>query len=208
MEVVRIGVAGWAVIAVVAGAAIAGCGSNNKVSSPSPSTASFSPTVTSSLSSAVTGPPPGQVTDYGFLLIKPGDVGGNLTAAQPPLLNPNNAPGAAQLFATADNSRRVWDTIVIGADPAAAAAELGTARTTYAGKVSGAWQPLAVGSNGTMISGASADNSQAVTVLLFCEGKTLVTLQFDSPSSDPVDPGGAIEIARKQDAAIKSGLPG
>jgi hypothetical protein len=156
----------------------------------------------------VTGPPPGQVTDYGFLLIKPGDLGGNLTAAQPPLLNPNNAPGVAQLFATADNSRRVWDTIVIGADPAAAAAELGTTRTTYAGKVSGVWQPVTVGSDGAMISGASSDNSQAVMVLLFCEGKALVTLQFDSPSNDPIDPGVATEIARKQDAAIRTGLPG
>lgn len=208
MEVVRIGVAGWAVIAVVVGAAITGCGSNNKASPPSRSPTTSSPAATSSVSSAVTGPPPGQVTDYGFLLIKPGDLGGNLTAAQPPLLNPNNAPGVAQLFAAADNSRRVWDTIVIGADPAAAAAELGTTRTTYAGKVSGAWQPVAVGSHGTMISGASVDNSQAVTVLLFCEGRTVVTLQFDSPSNDPIDPAGAIEIARKQDAAIKSGLPG
>ncbi|MBV8788905.1 MAG: hypothetical protein JOZ00_19730 [Mycobacterium sp.] len=208
MEVGRIGVAGWVVIAVAVGAAITGCGSNNKTGSPPASTTSSSSAVTSSVSSAVTGPPPGQVTDYGFLLIKPADLGGNLTAAQPPLLNPNNAPGVAQLFATVDNGRRVWDTIMIGADPAAAATELGTTRTTYAGKVSGTWQPLAVGSNGTMISGASADNSQATTVLLFCEGKALVTLQFDSPSSDPIDPGVATEIARKQDAAIKTGLPG
>lgn len=207
MEVARIGAAGWLAATVMIGAAITGCGSNNKASSP-PSATSSSNAATSSVSSAVTGPPPGQVTDYGFLLVKPGDLGGNLTAAQPPLLNPNNAPGVAQLFASADNSRRVWDTIVIGADPAAAAAELGTTRTTYAGKVSGAWQPVAVGSNGTMISGASADHSQAVTVLLFCEGKALVTLEFDSPPNDPTDPGVATDIAHKQDAAIKSGLPG
>jgi hypothetical protein len=208
MEVVRIGVAGWAVTAVAVGTAITGCASNSKVPSLSTSTTSPGPAVTSSVSSAVTGPPPGQVTDYGFLLIKPGDLGGNLTAAQPPLLNPNNAPGVAQLFGTADNSRRVWDTITLAADPAAAASELGTTRTSYAGKVSGTWQPVSVGSNGTMISGASADNSQASTVLLFCEGKALVTLQFDSPSNDPVDPGVATEIARKQDLAIKRGLPG
>ena len=208
MEVVRIGVAGWAVTAVTVGVAITGCGSNGKAPSLSTSTTSAGPAVTSSVSSAVTGPPPGQVTDYGFLLIKPGDLGDNLTAAQPPLLNPNNAPGVAQLFATADNSRRVWDTIMIGADPAAAATELGTTRTTYVGKVDGSWQPVSVGSNGTMISGTSADNSQATTVLLFCEGKALVTLQFDSPSNAPTDPGVATEIARKQDLAVKRGLPG
>ncbi len=207
MEVVRIGVAGWAVVTAVLGATLAGCGSDNKASAPSPATSSH-PSVASSVSGTVTGPPPGQVTDYGFLLIKPVDLGDNLTAAQPPLLNPDNAPGVTQLFANADNGHRVWDTIVIGADPAAAAAELGATTTTYAGKVSGAWQPVAVGENGTMISGASADNSQATTVLLFCEGRALVKLQFDSPSNDPFDPGLATEIARKQDGAIKRGLPG
>ena len=32
------------------------------------------------------------------------------------------------------------------------------------------------------------DNSQAVTVLLFTEGKALVSLEFDSAPNDPTDP--------------------
>jgi len=97
---------------------------------------------------------------------------------------------------------------LIVADPAAAAAGLENTKGNYAGKVSGTWQPVDVGSNGTMISGTAPDNSQAVTVLLFTEGKALVNLEFDSAANDPIDPGVATDIGRKQDVAIKNGLPG
>ncbi|OBB91334.1 hypothetical protein [Mycobacterium sp. 852002-40037_SCH5390672] len=202
MEIDRIGIAGWAVVFVVVGSASTGCGGADKASPPS----SSAPASTSS--SAVTGPPSGRPSDYGFLLIKPNDVGGGLTAPQSPMLNPNNAPGVAQLFANADSSRRLWDTIVVAADPSAAAAELATTQGSYNGKVSGNWQPLAVGSNGTTISGTSPDNSQAMMVLAFIEGKAVVTLEFDSAPNDPIDPAVALDIGRKQDAAIKNGLPG
>lgn len=202
MEVDRIGIAGWAVAIVVVGAASTGCGGADKASPPSASS-----TTASTSSSAVTGPPSGQPSDYGFLLIKPNDVGGGLTAPQSPMLNPNNAPGVAQLFANADSSRRMWDTITVAADPSAATAELASTQSGYNGKVNGSWQPLAVGANGGTISGTSPDNSQAMTVLVFTEGKALVTLEFDSSPTDPIDPAVALDIARKQDAAVKAGLP-
>jgi hypothetical protein len=202
VEVDRIGIAGWAVAIVVVGAVSAGCGGGKPSSAPAPS----SPASTSS--SSVTGPPSDQPSDYGSLLIKPNDVGGGLTAPQSPMLNPNNAPGVAQLFANADSSRRLWDTIVIAADPPAAVAELASTQSSYNGKVSGTWQPLAVGANGVTISGTSPDNSQAMTVLVFTEGKALVTLEFDSPPNEPVDPAVALDIGRKQDAAVKKGLAG
>lgn len=206
----RIGIAGrvvWHAAAIVAvGAASTGCGGSDKP--PPPSAAESGPSASPTDSGAVTGPPPGQPTDYGYLLIKPGDVGGGLTAPQSPMLNPNNAPGVAQLFANADSGRRLWDTIVVTADPSAAAAELAGSRAEYAGKVVGDWRPLAVGANGSAISGASPDNYQAMTVLLFTEGKALVTLEFDSAPDDPFDPAVTVDIARKQDDAIKRGLPG
>lgn len=206
----RIGIAARALLRVAAivavGAASAGCGGADE-SSPPPATES-SPAASPPGSSAVTGPPPGQPTDYGFLLIKPSDVGGGLTAPQSPMLNPNNAPGVAQLFANPDSSRRLWDTIVVTADPSAAAAELAGSKSDYAGKVVGDWRPLAVGANGVVVSGASPDNTQAMTVLLFTEGKAFVTLEFDSAPNDPFDPAATLDIARKQDAAIKKGLPG
>jgi hypothetical protein len=208
MELGRITVAGWAIATMVVGTAITGCGNNGKSSSPSSSATSSAAAASSTGSNTVTSPSPGQPTDYSGLLIKASDIGGDLTTPQPPVLNPNNAPGVAQLFANADNSRRIGVTILIVADPATAAAGLENTKTNYAGKVSGTWQPVDVGSNAAMISGKSPDNSQAVTVLLFTEGKALVNLEFDSAPNDPIDPGVATDIGRKQDAAIKSGLPG
>jgi hypothetical protein len=201
MELARITVAGWAVATIVVGTATSGCGNDHKTSTSSTAAPS------SSGSTTVTGPSHAQPTDYSSLLIKPSDIGGDLTTPQPPVLNPNNAPGVAQLFANADNSRRIGDTILIVADPAAAAAGVENTKANYGGKVSGTWRPVDVGSNGAMISGTSPDNSQSVTVLLFTEGKALVNLEFDGAPNDPIDPAVATDIGRKQDAAIKSGLP-
>jgi hypothetical protein len=216
LELTRVTVVGWAAATIVIGTATTGCGNDHKTSSPSSSTTSSSRPSSATSSSAaasstdpnaVTSPPAGQPTDYSSLLIKPSDIGGDLTTPQPPVLNPNNAAGVAQLFASADNSRRIGVTILIVADPAAAVAGLDNTKTNYAGKVSGTWQPVDVGSHGAMISGTSPDNSQGVTVLLFTEGKALVDMEFDSAPNKPFDPGVVTDIGRKQDAAIKSGLP-
>jgi hypothetical protein len=204
MEVARVTVAGWAVATLVAGAVSTGCGNGNKTSSPSSSATSSS---AASSTGSGTAPPSAQPNDYSALLIKASDIGGDFSAAQPPVLNPNGAAGVAQLFANPDNSRRVRDTILIVADPAAAATRLDNTKTNYAGKVSGAWQPVDVGSNGAMVSGTSPDNSQAITVLFFTEGKALVNLEFDSAPNDPIDADVAKDIGRKQDAAIKKRLP-
>jgi hypothetical protein len=205
MEFARITAAGCAVATLVVGAATTGCSTGTKTASPS-SGATSSSSAASSTGSGT--PAPGQPTDYSSLLIKASDVGGDVNAPQPPVLNPNGATGVAQLFANADNSRRIGDTILIVADSATAAAGLDNTKTNYAGKVSGAWQPVDVGSNGTLISGKSPDNSQAITVLLFTEGKALVNMEFDSAPNDPIDADIAKDIGRKQDAAIKKGLPG
>jgi hypothetical protein len=207
MELARISVAGWAVATMVAGTVVAGCGNDHETSSPSSSTTSSGAATPSNGPGAVTSPSPGQPTDYSSLLIKPSDIGGDFTAPQPPVLNPNNAAGVAQLFANPDNSRRIGVSILILADPAVAKTGIDNTKTNYAGKVTGTWQPVDIGSNGAMISGNSPDNSQAVTVLLFSEGKALVNLEFDSAPNDPFDPGVATDVGRKQDAAIKSGLP-
>ena len=201
MEPARITVAAWVVATLVVGAVTTGCGTGNKASSPSSSAASLGS------SGSGTAAPSAQPSDYSALLIKASDIGGDLNTPQPPVLNPNGAAGVAQLFASSDNSRRIGDTILIVADPATAAAGVENTKTNYGGKVSGTWQPVDVGSNGAMISGPSPDNSQAVTVLLFTEGKALVNLEFDSAPNDPIDADVAKDIGRKQDAAIKKGLP-
>ncbi|WP_156686044.1 hypothetical protein [Mycobacterium sp. Marseille-P9652] len=202
MEVARSAVAGWAVATLVTGALVSGCGDNDKDKNKgSSSTSASSSTVTSPSAAA-------QPKDYSGLLIKPSDIGGDVAAPQPPVLNPNNAAGVAQLFASPDNSRRIGDTILIVADPAAAAAGVENTKANYASKVSGTWQPVDVGSNGNIIQGTSPDNSQAITVLLFTEGKALVNMEFDSAPNDPIDQAAAADIGRKQDAAIKANPPG
>jgi hypothetical protein len=181
----------WAIAAIVVGAISSGCGTGK---TPTPSSSAASPS--------------SQPSGYSALLIKPSDIGGDFNASQPPVQNPNGAAGVEVLFANPDNSRRIGDTILIAADPAAAAAALDNAKSSYAGKVTGTWQPAGVGSIGAMISGTSPDKSQAVTALLFTEGKALVKLEFVGAANDPIDPGVATDIGRKQDAAIKNGLPG
>ena len=191
----RIAVTGWAVTTIVLGIAIAGCANGAKTSAP-PSGSVVTSAATSS------GPPP----DYSSLLIQPGDVGGDFTAPEPPVLNFNNTTGVSQLFVNADNSRRIGDTILIVPDPSTAAAGLENTKTNYAKKVAGTWQPVDVGSNGAMVAGMSSDNSQAIAVLLFTEGRALVNLEFDSAPNDPIDPAIAIDVGRKQAAAVKNGL--
>lgn len=107
-----------------------------------------------------------------------------------------------------DNGRRIGDTVLVVDNPAVAATSLDNTKTNYVQKVTGGtWQPVDVGTNGAMISGVSQDNSQAITVLLFTEGRALVNLEFDSAPGDPTDPGFATEVGRKQATAVKNGLP-
>lgn len=201
MERARMTVTGWAVATIVVGIAITGCGSSGKTSAP-PSTGAAG-------SSSAANPSPGHPPDYSALLIPPSDLGGgDFTAPEPPVLNFNNTTGVSQLFVNADNSRRIGDTILVVDDPSVAAAALENTKTNYAKKVSGTWQPVDVGSNGAMISGTSPDNAQAITVLLFTEGRALVNLEFDSAPNDPIDPGIATDVGRKQAAAVKNGLHG
>src|SRR6201998_4807880 len=133
MERARTTIVALGVATLVLGTAITAC-ANNKTSSPSSSAKSSGAAASSNGSSTVTSPATGQPTDYSGLLIKASDIGGDLTTPQPPVLNPNNAPGVAQLFANADNSRRIGDTILIVADPATAAAGIEKTKTNYAGK--------------------------------------------------------------------------
>lgn len=197
MERARRTVTGCAVAATVVGVVLTGCANDSKTASSH----------TSSTVSPASTPAPTQ--DYSALLIQPADIGGGFTAPQPPVLNFNNTAGAAQLFVNPDNGRRIGDTILVVDNPAVAATGLDNTKTNYVQKVTGGtWQPVDVGTNGAIISGVSQDNSQAITVLLFTEGRALVNLEFDSAPGDPTDPDFATEIGRKQAAAVKNGLPG
>jgi hypothetical protein len=196
---------GLAATTIVAGVAIAGCG-NNKSSTASSSSASPS----SSSSKPATSSASAQPTDYTSLLIKASDiqVPGDTFTMQQPQINPNGKPGVAASFANQDGTRQIGDTILVLPSASDAAGSLDATKTAAGVAVSGGTtQPADVGTGGTTITGNSPDGSKAVTILLFTEGKSIVTLEFDSAANDPVPPDFVTDIGQKQDAAIKSGLP-
>jgi hypothetical protein len=208
MNIARTSATGLAITAILAGA-LAGCSNDSDSSSPSTaSSKSSTPSTVASASSAAESPSQTQPGDYTALLIEASDVGPEATAPEPPVLNPNGVPGVAQLFASPDGSHRVGDTILVFADPAAAAKGLENAKGAMGSEVTGSPQPIDVGSNGTMVAGNSPDNSKAVTLVMFTRGSALVNLQFESAPNDPIVPEAALDIAKKQDAAVQNGLPG
>jgi hypothetical protein len=42
---------------------------------------------------------------------------------------------------------------------------------------------------------------------MFTEGKVFAVLEFESAPNDPLQPDFVLDLGRKQDAAIKAGLP-
>src|SRR6185437_13396736 len=136
MELSRRTIASWAVAAVVVGAVTTGCG-------PGESRGSLPPVAPSTSQ----GPPYPPVGDYTNLLIKASDIGEDFTGSEP-TKNPNGAPGVAQLFTNADNSRRIGDTILLVNEAKTAAEGLKNTQNNYGGKVTGTWQPVDVGTAG------------------------------------------------------------
>ena len=195
-------VTGLAASSVLLGVAITGCHSNkSSTASSSASSSSSAPATTSSASAAP--------ADYSGLLIKATDINvpNDTFTATPPTQNPGGQPGISGSFLNPAGTRVIGDIIMVLPDAAAADTALQAAKSALGSSVTGAPGPSSVGANGTIASGPSPDNSKAVTVLLFTEGKAFTTIEFDSPPDDPVPPEVVTDIGQKQDAAIKAGLP-
>ena len=196
--------AGLAATTMVVGVAIGGCSSNKSSTASSSSSSSSASSSTSATSSSAAAQP----TDYSALLIQTSDIPGDAFTMQPPQLNPGGNPGVAATFANQGNTRQIGDTIMVLPNASDAASTLQATITAAGPTVSGGTpQPADVGTGGTMLTGTSPDGAKAITIYMFSEGKGVVTLEFDSAANDPVPPDGALDIARKQDAAIKNGLP-
>ena len=194
---------------LVVGVAVTGCGSD-KSSSPSSPTSSSTSTSSASPTSSTSAAQP---SDYSNLLIKPTDIvvpGDTLTLAQT-LPVPNPPGGVTALFTNQSASRKIDDTIYIYPDAGAAAAARDMALQVNTdpdiGVKGGTPTPADVGTGGTMAVGTKSDGSTSKATVMFTEGKVFVDLEFESPPNDPLQPDFVLDIARKQDAAIKSGLP-
>lgn len=202
MTKVSIMAAGLAVSGLVAGVAVAGCG-DNKSSSPSSSTSTSAAPPTSSGAAA-------QPSDYSNLLIKASDIvvpGDTFTLTQTlPVPNPAGTEG---VFMNQGGSRKVDDTIYVYPDAGAASQALDqSAKGIQELSVKSPPTPADVGTGGQLAVGPSPDGSKSKAIVMFTEGKTFTVLEFESPPNDPVQPDFVLDLGRKQDAAIKSGLPG
>ena len=205
--------AGLGASMLVAGVAVAGCGSNK--SSTQPSTTS-SPTSTSSASSSAaptSSSGAAQPSEYGNLLIKPTDIvvpGDTFTLAS---TKPSTDPaGVTGTFASAsvdvNGPTREVDVIIhVYPDATMAAKEHDQIAPAIADPnmgftlVGGTAIPADVGTGG------NSDGSKSRARLAFSEGNAFVQIEFFNPGNDPLKPDFVLDIARKQDAAVKAGLP-
>jgi hypothetical protein len=199
---------GLAVSALVVG--VAGCGSDKPSSPPrqTPS-ATSTPAAPSPAASPTSSTGAAQPSDYSNLLIKATDIvvpGDTFTLTQTlPVPNPAGTEG---VFMNQAASRKVDDTIYVYPDAGAAAQALDqSAKGIQELSVKAAPMPADVGTGGQMAVGPSPDGSKSKAIVMFTEGKAFTVLEFESAPNDPLQPDFVLDLAKKQDAAIKSGLP-
>lgn len=204
MNTVRTSALGLTATAVLVSATLVGCGGEK---SSTTSSGSASPSATSSSSSASAGP--GAPADYSHLLIKPSDVGPNATADGPPSQNPSGITGVGQVFKNPDGKRTIIDTIAVFPDAATATQTAANMRDVVGKKVNGQQQPLDVGTNGFLVIGQGTDpaNPMEISEAVFVVGKAMVDLESDCVIGNPTPDDVMIDLARKQEAAVKAGLP-
>ncbi len=204
MNTVRTSALGLTATAVLVSATLVGCGGEK---SSTTSSGSASPSANSSSSSASAGP--GAPADYSHLLIKPSDVGPNATADGPPSQNPSGITGVGQVFKNPDGKRTIIDTIAVFPDAATATQTAANMRDVVGKKVNGQQQPLDVGANGFLVIGQGTDpaNPMEISEAVFVVGRAMVDLESDCVIGNPTPDDVMIDLARKQEAAVKAGLP-
>ncbi|SPM27706.1 hypothetical protein [Mycobacterium terramassiliense] len=200
--------AGLVASALIVG--VAGCGSN-KSSGPASSTSSATSTsaASSSAASPTSSTGAAQPSDYSNLLIKPTDIvvpGDTFTLFQTlPVPNPAGTEG---VFMNQGGNRKIDDTIYVYADAGAASQALDqSAKGIQELSVKAAPTPADVGTSGQLAVGPSPDGSKSKAIVMFTEGKVFTVLEFESAPNDALQPDFVLDLAKKQDAAIKSGLP-
>jgi hypothetical protein len=209
---VRTSAVGLAASAMLVGATVVACGSDKGTpasSTASSSSATSSGAAASSSTTASASPSAGQ-TDYSSLLIKPSDVGPNAFVDGPPTVNPSGVTGVGQTFKNPDGKRTIVDTIAVYPDAAGAAPMIPAMKDELAKKITGAPQPIDVGSNGFMVVGVAADPSKQMEIseAVFIEGRAVIDLESDCTLGNPTPNDVFLDLARKQDAAVKKGLSG
>ena len=185
---------GVVTVTTLAAASAVGCSSHSTSSTPT------------SGSATTTHAP---ISDYTTLLIKASDIKApDAFTAGPPTKDPKGQLGATTTFTDQDHSHTIIDTIQILLNPEAAANALDSAKSLQRESLLSKAMSIDVGVDGATISGLSEDHSKGVTVLLFTEGKAMVTLEFDGPSYALAPHDFVTDVGQKQDELIKKGLGG
>ncbi|BBY37373.1 hypothetical protein MMAN_15070 [Mycobacterium mantenii] len=209
MNTVRTSALGLTATAVLIGATVVGCGGDKGSTASSGSAASSSSAASSTPSAGAAPASPGAPADYSNLLIKPSDIGPNATADGPPSQNPSGIAGVGQVFKNPDGKRTIVDTIAVFPDAGTAAQTAANMRDVVGKKVNGQQQPIDLGTNGFMVIGQGSDpaNPMEISEAVFVEGRAMVDLESDCVIGNPTPADVMLDLARKQDAAIKAGLP-
>lgn len=199
-------VLGLTATAVLIGAAVVGCGGDKGPAASSGSASSSSPSASSGPQTSAS---PGAPADYSNLLIRPTDVGPNATADGPPSQNPSGITGVGQVFKNPDGKRTIIDTIAVFPDAATATQTAANMRDVVGKKVNGQQQPIDVGTNGFLVIGQGTDpaNPMEISEAVFVEGRAMVDLESDCVIGNPTPADIMLDLARKQDDAVKAGLP-
>jgi hypothetical protein len=146
-------------------------------------------------------------SDYAALLIAPSDIpvaGFTLTKSQAV----PGAKGVTGLFANADDTRELGDSIVVLPNAAAAKTAFDAAVSAAGDSVKDAKvADLAVGDTGKLVTGTSGDGNDETAVAIFVEGGTFVTLQFGSKSGDTIPAEVIQQVAKAQDDKLKANPP-
>jgi len=153
--------------------------------------------------------PTAQATDYRGLLLSAGDLSDADDNFNERSRNsdPNNTPGASAFFVNDQDNRAISDTFLVYPDAATATAALRQATGTLPTLVTGgAPTPIAVGTDGVMISGTYPDQDKSVTLMLFTEGRALVRLEFQSAPGDVTTDQFVTNIGKMQEIALRVGL--
>ena len=114
-----------------------------------------------------------------------------------------------RVFKNPDGKRTIVDTVAVLPDVATATQTASNMKDVVTKKVTGAQQPIDIGSDGFMVAGASSDPAKQmeVTEAVFVEGRVVVDLEFDCVPGNPTPTDVLLDLVRKQDAPVKNGLP-
>lgn len=165
---------------------IAGCSSDEKSSSAA--------TLVASTGAAASSP---ATLEYAGLLIEPSDIdaGWTLKTTQP------EQDGITGIFGNSEGTEKISTSIIVRDSPETATAAVAAAKDAASQQAGGvAFSPIEVGAGGGIMYAPDA------TVVVFSEGSAFAILEFNSSTGERVPDEVAIEIAQKQDAAIKAGV--